>query len=161
MVELKQIIKHAIQNQELHMLMLGIGDYSKYHDPLHAFDIVETVYSLYGEIPGIDYTFEKAIADMINKLTPESFYIGAKYIMAIYDSEYSGKNTFTIRTTNLTSLLHKSYSVNKAKLIKLYELPKIGVKCSTGKGDSKENNLKAKFDMLNDFSKRVYNKSLI
>lgn len=164
MTDLKTIVKLAIQRKELSLLMLGNGMYSEQeikHSPLHAYEVLKIIYELHGEVPGIEYVFEKALSDLINRKSIDSFYIGLKYQLAIYDCEKNNTASFKIQTSHLSSLLHQSYSVNKHKLEKMYEIPRLGVKCSSEKGISKNKNMKTKVEKLNMFSIHIYDKPLI
>ena len=163
MFELKEIVKLAIAKNELHLLMLGIGEYdfkNTNHNPLHVHEIMPIIYELYGQVPGMEYIFEKAMINLINKKNAESFYIALKYQLTIYDYESKYRATFKSPTHSFASALHQSYSVNKQHFEKITSLNRLGIRCNSDKGVSKEGNLKTKIDKLNNFAQSIYDKPL-
>ena len=163
MLELKTVVKHAIHKNELPLLMLGLDQYSKpliNHDPLYTHDILEIIYSLHGEVPGIEYIFEKAMKDLINRKNAESFYIALKYQLNIYDFEAKSKASFKSPTSQYSNLLHQSYSFNKKSFEKINTLQRLGIRCNSDKGVSKDNTLNTKIQKLNTFAVHTYNKAL-
>ena len=129
--------------------------------PVDVLGNVDLIYSSYGIIPGIEYEFESTLLFVINKKTPDSLYLGLRYLLYIFDREANRKSTFKISTKNISNALYSSYVFNKDILSKMTEIKRLNVRgCSTN-GRVILETVKNKIDKLNSFSLSYYKKALL
>ena len=155
----------AVNNGSLSEFLQGLGLYENKADisslgPVSVFDNMDAIYSLYGYVPGIEISFERALLSIINKKTPESLYLGLRYLLVIYDREKSNKSTFRISDKNISAALHSSYVFNKTSIEKMTEIKKLNVRGCSVNGRVVLETIKDKIDKLNSFSLSIYNKAL-
>ena len=129
--------------------------------PVDVLGNVDLIYSAYGIIPGIEYEFERALLFIINKKTPDSLYLGLRYLLYIYDRETNNKSTFKISTKNISGALYSSYIFNKTVLEKMTEIKRLNVRGCSVNGRIILETVKNKIDKLNSFSLSYYKKTLL
>lgn len=159
-------LKFAVNNGSLSEFLQGIGMYENKNNlsnlgPVDVLGNIDLIYSSYGIIPGIEYEFESTLLFVINKKTPDSLYLGLRYLLYIFDREANGKSTFKISTKNISNALYSSYVFNKDLLSKMTEIKRLNVRGCSANGRVILETVKNKIDKLNSFSLSYYKKALL